>query len=88
MSSDQRQEWVVVAEFIAFDMGFAADLAVSKLQGSGIPARRFPTGVITGAIGMGVPTVEPIWVVVPPEHEERAREVLAEELDEDILIDK
>ena len=88
MSSDERKEWVVVAQFTALDAGLSADLAVSKLQGSGIPVMRMPTGSITGAIGTGMPAVEPIRVVVPPEHEERAREVLAEEFDEDILIDK
>ncbi len=76
MNPSEREKWVVIAEFMAFDMGFAADIAVSKLQANGIPARRFPTGVITGAIGMGVPTVEPIRVVVPPNQAERAREIL------------
>ncbi len=78
MSDDQRQEWVVVAEFSAIDTGVAADLAVSKLQGSGIPVMRMPTGSITGAIGTGMLGVELIRVVVPPEHEEYAREVLAD----------
>ena len=78
MNDDSRQEWVVVAEFSAIDTGVAADLAVSKLQGSGIPVMRMPTGSITGAIGTGMLGVEPIRVVVPPEHEEYAREVLAD----------
>ena len=50
MNRDLRQEWMVVAEFTAFDAGLTADLAVAKLQGSGIPARRMPTGSITGAL--------------------------------------
>ena len=87
MSDDQRQEWVVVAEFTAIDMGLAADMAVAKLRGSGIPAMRMPTGSITGAIGIGMLAAELIRVVVPPDHEEYAREVLAEELDEDSLTD-
>ena len=76
MSDDQREEWVVVAEFTAFDAGLTADLAVSKLQGSGIPARRMPTGSITGAIGTGMLAAELIRIIVPPAHEERAREIL------------
>ena len=79
MNDDQRQEWVMVAQFMAFDMGIMADMAVSKLQGSGIPALRFPTGVIAGAIGTAGTTCEPIRVVVPPEYEDRAREILADD---------
>ena len=78
MGNDERQEWVVVAEFTAIDMGVAADLAVSKLQGSGIPAQRMPTGSIAGAFGTGMLASELIRIIVPPEHEERAREILAE----------
>jgi len=78
----------MVAQFMAFDMGIMADMAVSKLQGSGIPARRFPTGVIAGAIGTAGTTCEPIRVVVPPEHEDRAREILAERFDDDVLVDQ
>ena len=32
MSNADREEWVVVAEFNTGDWGFAADMAVSKLQ--------------------------------------------------------
>ncbi len=78
MSDDEREEWVVIAEFMAIDTGFAADLAVSKLRGSGIPAVRFPSGRLTSVLGGAVPVVEPIRIVVPPEHEERAREILAD----------
>jgi len=78
MGDDQREEWVVVAEFTAFDTGLTADLAVSKLQGSGIPAQRMPTGSITGAFGTGMLPSELIKVIVPPEYEDRARDILAE----------
>ena len=81
MSDDQRQEWVVVAQFTAFDMGIMADMAVSKLQGSGIPARRFPSGAMTSWLIPRIPAAEWVYIVVPPEHEEYAREVLAEEAD-------
>ena len=79
MKPPERQKWVVVAKFTAFDAGLTADLAVSKLQGSGIPAQRMPTGSITGALGTGMPPSELIRVIVPPQYEERAREILAEE---------
>jgi len=84
----EREEWVVVAEFTAFDAGLTADLAVSKLQGSGISAMRMPTGSITGALGTGMLPSELIRVIVPPEHEDRAREILAEQLDNDVLADQ
>ena len=87
MNDDQRKEWVMVAQFMAFDMGIMADLAVSKLQGSGIPVMRVPTGSITGALGTGMLPSELIRVIVPPEYEDRAREILAEELDDDSLTD-
>ncbi len=88
MNDDQREEWTVVAEFTAFDAGLTADLAVSKLQGSGIPARRMPTGSITGALGTGMLPSELIRVIVPPEFEDQAREILAEQLDNDVLADQ
>jgi len=76
MGDNHRQEWMVVAEFTAFDAGLTADLAVSKLQGSGIPVMRVPTGSITGAFGTGMLPSELIRVIVPPEYEDRAREIL------------
>jgi len=79
MGDDQREEWVVVAEFMAFDAGLTADLAVSKLQGSGIPVMRMPTGSITGAFGTGMLPSELIRVIVPPEYEDQAREILADD---------
>ncbi len=80
MNDKQREEWVVVAQFNAMDTGVAADMAVSKLQGGGIPAMRFPTSSITSVLAGGLPAVEPIRVLVPPDQADKAREVLAEEL--------
>ena len=88
MKPSEREEWVVIAQFMAFDAGLSADLAVSKLQGSGIPAQRMPTGSITGAFGTGMLPSELIRVIVPPEYEERAREILAEQFDDDVLTDQ
>jgi len=78
MNPPAREEWVAVAEFTDFHAGLSADLAVSKLQGSGIPVARFPTGVIAGAFGIAMIPWEPIQIVVPPEYADRAREVLAD----------
>lgn len=80
MSNTQETDWVVVAQFNAMDMGLAADMAVSKLQGSGILAMRFPTAALTTLAGR-IPMVEWIRVLVSPAQAERAREILAEELD-------
>ena len=88
MGDNHRQEWVVVAEFSALDTGVAADLAIAKLQASAIPAVRFPTGSVTSVLGGAVPAVEPIRVVVPPEQEDQAREILAERFDDDVLADQ
>ena len=68
----------MVAQFNAMDTGLAADMAVSTLQGSGIRAMRFPTGSIPSVVG-GLPAVEPIRVLVPPDQADKAREILAEE---------
>ncbi len=88
MNPPPREEWVVVAEFTAFDTGLTADLAVSKLRGSGIPVQRMPTGSITGAFGTGMLPSELIKVIVPPEYEDEAREILAEQFDDDVLADQ
>ncbi len=79
MEPTQREEWVVVAEFHMIADGIlSADLAVSKLEGSGVPARRFPTGILTsGTGGSAFPPSESVRIVVPPEQAERAREILA-----------
>ncbi len=88
MNPPEREEWVAVAQFMAFDAGLTADLAVSKLQGSGIPVMRVPTGSITGAFGTGMLPSELIRVIVPPEYEDRAREILAEQFENDVLADQ
>ncbi len=77
MNDKQREEWVVVAQFNALDMGLAADMAVSKLQGSGIPAMRFPTAAVSALAGR-VPAVEWIRVLVPPDQADAAREILTD----------
>jgi len=76
MKPSERERWVVVAQFTAFDMGLSADMAVSKLQGSGIPARRFPSGAMTSWLIPRIPAAEWVYIVVPPEQAARAREIL------------
>ena len=79
MSNTEDGEWVVVAQFNAMDTGLAADMAVSKLQGNGVSAVRVPTGSITSVLVGGMPAVEVIRVLVPPNQADRAREILTEE---------
>ena len=90
MNDDQRQEGGMVAQFMAFNADIAADLAVSKLQGSGIPVMRMPTGRISGVFNRALLTAQtgPIRVIVAPGDEDRAREVLAEQFDNDVLTDQ
>ena len=76
MNPSEREKWVVVAQFTAFDMGIMADVAVSKLQGSGIPARRFPSGAMTSWLIPRIPAADWVYIVVPPGQAERAREIL------------
>ena len=83
MTGTKQDEWVVVAQFNAIDTGLAADMAVSKLQGSGILAMRFPTGVMTSTFDSISALVGPVRVLVPPDQAERAREILAEERSSD-----
>lgn len=76
--SEECDEWVVVAQFNAMDLGLAADMAVSQLAGSGIRAMRVPGGSVT-TLAFRIPATEWIRVLVPPHQAERAREVLAGE---------
>jgi hypothetical protein len=78
-SPEEGDSWVAVAQFNAIDMGVAADMAVTRLRGSGIEAMRMPTGAITCAVMPGMPAVDWIRVLVPPREAARALEILAEE---------
>lgn len=69
------QDWVVVGRY-AFDGD--ADLTVSLLQAHEIPAVRFPVNPIMLSF-----LPEPVRVLVPPEREEEARELLRREGESD-----
>lgn len=69
--------WEVVAHFHPILNAVEADLAVSKLQASGIPALRLPTVDISAPL-CGLAGPEPVRVLVPPERAAEARELLAE----------
>jgi len=76
--TEDCDEWVVVAQFDGTGMGMAADIAVSHLEGSGVPAIRLPTGATTSTFDSIYP-VGPVRVLVPPDQADRAREILAED---------
>lgn len=66
----KSDEWVVVAQY---SLDTDADMAVSLLQGSDVPAVRFPVaGLVVSYWGV----MEPVRVLVPPERAEEARELL------------
>ena len=77
MNPSEREKWVAVAEFhMIADGALSADLAVSKLEGSGIPAMRFPSSAFTTGYASGFLPFERVQIVVPPKQAERAREIL------------
>lgn len=65
-----NEDWVVVAEFM---LDIDADMAVSLLQGNDIPAVRFPVKAYVASYWA---FMEPIRVLVPPDREEAAQELL------------
>ena len=67
-----NDEWVVVREY---QLDIDADLAVSLLEGNGIPAVRFP---VTGLVASYWAVMEPIRVLVSPDRAEEAQELLAD----------
>ncbi len=77
MNPPEREKWTVVAEFHMIADGIAAaDLAMSKLEGSGVPAVRRPTRLFTTSTMGGFPPFERVRIAVPPQQAERAREIL------------
>ena len=77
----EEGKWIVVAQFSGFDCDTSADIAIGLLESNEIPAMRFPTkiGMIyDGAIG----GMQPVRVLVPPDREAEARELLKRGRDE------
>jgi hypothetical protein len=69
-------EWVPVA---TFGVDSEADECVALLKGSAIPVMRVPPTNVLAVIGMGLMLTNPIRVLVPPEREAEARELLDDE---------
>lgn len=78
MATEPGAEWTVVWEQAGPGADLNADLAVSLLQGSDIPVVRIPPS--TGPVlfdGASGPLL-PVRLLVPPEYETEARELLQE----------
>ena len=74
----KSDEWVVVASFHGFDADLEADCCVADLKGHRIPAMRVPTNTVASLAGLGLTMTQAVRVLVPPDREEDAKELLAE----------
>lgn len=78
MTDEGRAEWAVVWEQAGHGADIDADLAMSLLEGSGLPVRRIPDSAAPVLFdGFGGPMM-PVRLLVPTEREAEARELLAE----------
>ena len=78
MSKEQGEDWIVVAEYAGNLAELQADNTVAALKGSGFPALRLPT-LPANMLGDGaMAIIIPVRVLVPPEREEDARQLLKE----------
>ena len=78
MANEQPQEWVVVWQGSGHGADVEADLVVSLLEGSAIPVVRIPPSDAPVIFdGFGGPLL-PFSVLVPPDREEDAKELLEE----------
>jgi hypothetical protein len=75
----KSEQWVPVASFLGLEADADADACVTLLQGSDIPAVRLPTNSVASLGGLGVTISQPVLVLVPPDWEETAKELLEEE---------
>jgi hypothetical protein len=72
-------EWVVVWQRAGHGADIDGDMAVSLLEGSGLPVRRVPSSRAPVVFdGMGGPMM-PVRVLVPEAREAEARELLGED---------
>lgn len=73
------ESWPVVAAYQSSDADLRADMTMALLAGSDIPAVRLPVQPMStlarGCLGM----IQPVRVLVPPEYQQAAEELLAEE---------
>lgn len=71
-------EWVVVGSFAGLEADMDADACVVTLEGHEIPAVRLPTNTVVSLGGLGVTLTHPVRVLVPPDRETEARELLGQ----------
>jgi hypothetical protein len=79
VDSETGTGWVIVASFLGLDGDWQADLLVTNLTGQGVPAQRLPCLPTTSLPMASWPMIRSVQVLVPPEHEDDAREVIAEQ---------
>ena len=75
MSNAEPADWVVVASYQGTSADLDADLAVSVLKGSHIPAQRLPVEPQVN-LARGMLVAEPVRVLVPAERASEARALL------------
>jgi hypothetical protein len=76
-ASSPNEDWVEVATFQGWSADIEADMTVTTLQGNDIPALRLPAQPLTAVAG-ALAIMVPIRVWVPPDQEEKARQLLAD----------
>jgi hypothetical protein len=76
MDQHGTDDWVVVAQFQSPDADLNADLAITVLQGSGIPVVRFPAVPMNTLAAACLPMIQPVLVRVPPDRAAEARGLL------------
>ena len=74
----KSEEWVEVAGFCGLEADMEADFCVTVLKGHRIPALRVPTNPVASLCGLGGTMNQPVRVLVPPDKEAEARELLDE----------
>ena len=75
---DQQQEWVVVWQQSGPGADLKGHLIVSLLEGSNIPVVRIPPSTAPVLFDGASGPLWPVKVLVPPDREEDAKELLAD----------
>lgn len=79
MAADKIRDWPIIASYMGLYGDARADLLVTTLQGSGIPAVRRPSLPMSWLPVAAWPMIQPAQVLVPPDREADARELAAEQ---------
>jgi hypothetical protein len=74
--AEHPADWVVVASYQGTSADIDADVAVSVLKGSHIPALRLPVEPMVNLSRGMLAATEPVQVLVPAEHASEARALL------------